>query len=309
MQIKSVFLKTFFKIYGLLNSKREFKDKFGFKRNNRNYFLDKLSNIKNNSSNALDHWNKITSELKTQLINDDSNFLRNKYIRDALHPDQYYYSFLYYKELRKNYNKTTLIEYCSDVGLGNPLRDLILKGASPASIKHFYLLNKIQQDFKINLKEFNSIVEFGGGYGSMCRIAFNNLEISNEWLIIDLPIMLELQKIYLKETVSKIKFQKINFFNDFMNLNVRDKSIFIATWSLSETPIEFRKKMEDWLVSFEYIFIAFQENYNNQSNLDYFQDLKLRLINTHNVNLNVCEFYPGHYYFNGQKINNVKLKS
>lgn len=307
MQIRKLFLKTFFKFYGFFNSKREFKDKFGFKAKNINDFLSKLKHINNSSSEALDHWTQITKEAKYQLKNDDSNFLRNKYIRDALHPDQYYYSWIFYKALRRTFSKSKLLDYCRDVGLGNPLRDIILNGASPTSIKHFYLLNKIQQDFNINLNKINFIVEFGGGYGSMCRVAFNNLGISNnKWSIIDLPIMLELQKLYLRETLSNINFQKINFFDNFSNIKIEDKSIFIATWSLSETPLEFRKKMETWLVNFEYIFIAFQENYNNQSNLDYFMDLKLKLKNSHKVKLKVSEFYPGHYYFNGQKLKEAK---
>ena len=87
----------------------------------------------------MNHWNKITQEITRQLESDDSNFLRNKYVKNALHPDQYFFSWMYFKELRKKYSKKSNQKYCKDIPLGNPLKDMILKDASPASIKHYYL--------------------------------------------------------------------------------------------------------------------------------------------------------------------------
>ena len=79
------------------------------------------------------------------------------------------------------------------------------------------------------------ITEFGGGYGSMCRVALNNLGLSDiKWEIIDLPIMLELQKAYLKESLSTKKFNQVGFHESTSKIFPVNNSLFIATWSLSE---------------------------------------------------------------------------
>tara|TARA_B100000212_G_scaffold341268_1_gene323965 strand:- start:1867 stop:2823 length:957 start_codon:yes stop_codon:yes gene_type:complete len=300
LKLDNLIHKIFFKYFGKFNSKKSFKNYYGFDELTKNHLMQNIFNLQNYSEDALNHWNKITQEIISQLNTDDSNFLRNEYVKNALHPDQYYFSWMYFKELRKKYSKKSLQIYCKDIGLGNPLKDMILKDASPASLKHFYLLDKIQKDLEINLNNIDFVTEFGGGYGSMCRIAFNNLKLSKiKWSIIDLPIMVELQKAYLKQSLTPETFENITFENSFKKITPKNKSIFIATWSLSETPIVLRSSLEEWLNEFSYIFIAFQKNYNEISNLEYFEQLKTKLYN-HKVEIYKNKSYPGHYYLKGR---------
>ncbi len=292
--------KLFFKYFGKLNSKKSFKNYYGFDEEIKNDLIQNIYKIKNYSEDALNHWNKITQEITKQLESDDSNFLRNDYVKNALHPDQYFYSWMFFKELRKTYSEKNLQKYCKDIALGNPLKDMILKDSSPTSLKHYYLLNKLQKDLEINLNNIDFVTEFGGGYGSMCRIAFNNLKLSKvKWSIIDLPIMVELQKAYLKQSLTTEKLENITFVNSFKKITPKNKSLFIATWSLSETPIVLRSSLEEWLNEFSYLFIAFQKNYNGISNLEYFEQLKTKLHN-HDVEIYKNKSYPGHYYLKGR---------
>ena len=61
------------------------------------------------------------------------------------------------------------------------------------------------------------------------------------------------------------------------NFNKNDlNSLFIANWSLSETPIKFRKKFKIIIKKSKYILIAFQENFEDIDNLKYFYSLKKR---------------------------------
>ena len=108
--------------------------------------------------------------------------------------------------------------------------------------------------------------------------------------------------------------------NFFLNSNMEEiknpqmknlDSLFIANWSISETPIKFRKKFEIIIKNSKYILIGFQENFENINNLKYFNNLKNRISNKFNVNIVKNKFYKGnvinkqnHFYFLAKKKNN-----
>ena len=295
MRISKLPFKLFFRLLGYFNSSLDFKSVRGFDSSTKYKFLENINSISINKQGAIDHWNEISTNIVDQITNDDKNFLRNPWVRNALHPNQYYYSFLYYKKLRENYSKEKLKHLCRDIGLGNPLNDIMVQGASPASLKHFFLLDNIQRELGIDFRNLNQIVEFGGGYGSMCRVFFDNMENNICWNIVDLPIIIELQKAYLSDSLKKEDFNKITFNTDCKNIKVDTKSLFIATWSLSETPLSLRYNLENWISSFDYIYITFQKQYGEISNYQYFNGLKGKL-ESHEVNIKQSNIYNGHYY-------------
>ena len=84
--------------------------------------------------------------------------------------------------------------------------------------------------------------------------------------------------------------------------------IFIANWSISETPINFRKKFEVIIKNSKYILISFQENFENLNNLNYFTNLKKKISRDFKVNIIKNKFYKGnifkkqnHFYFLAKK--------
>lgn len=101
---------------------------------------------------------------------------------------------------------------------------------SDVDAKHIFMLTFL---FNNNNLVYNRIVEIGGGFGNMGRLT-NNVIKFNNWDIIDIPHMLELQKFYLEHEIKDIS--KFSFINGYSDLNYKNNRIdlVIATHSLSE---------------------------------------------------------------------------
>ena len=61
------------------------------------------------------------------------------------------------------------------------------------------------------------------------------------------------------------------FISLFLNSGV--KSLFIASWSLSEAPIKIRENIESIISYFKYILIVYQHRHSGFDNLNYFDNL------------------------------------
>ena len=120
-----------------------------------------------------------------------------------------------------------------------------------------------------------------------------------------------LQFYYLKHNNLDVGFskkKKIHLTSNFKNLN-RKNDLFIANWSISETPIIFRKKFINNIANSKYILICFQEKFENINNLKYFNYLKSKLSNNFNIKIIKNKYYKGnfffkqnHYFFLGKKL-------
>ena len=106
--------------------------------------------------------------------------------------------------------------------------------------------------FNINLKNIDLIFEFGAGYGSFARL-LKNAGYKKKHLIFDLAFMTELQKMYLKNVfednglAEKSVLDNIFYFSEIanvkdVNIEKHKNNLFVATWSLSETPFDLREK-------------------------------------------------------------------
>ena len=83
----------------------------------------------------------------------------------------------------------------------------------------------------------------------------------------------------------------------------------MANWSLSETPISYRKKFFIKIKNSKYIFISFQEKFENLNNLKYFNDMKKLLFKKFKIKIIKNHFYHGnwlnkqnHYFLIGKKL-------
>ena len=79
--------------------------------------------------------------------------------------------------------------------------------------------------------------------------------------------------------------------------------MLIANWSLSETPLNFRKKIFFLIDKFDYQLISFQKNFENVDNLKYFSNLK----KYNQKKLRNTKLFPilkmkNHYYLFSSKI-------
>jgi putative sugar O-methyltransferase len=161
---------------------------------------------------------------------------------------------------------------------GYPLRYLKMLNTSCNSIHHAYHLDKFFQSVSFSkINEIDLIFEFGGGYGNLCRILYN-IGYTNEYWLFDLPEFSNLQEYYLSNTISG-KINEISFISELDELERRknylqNKNVlFIATWSLSESPISIREKVLDIFIDSNYYLIAYQKKFADIDNEKYFSTL------------------------------------
>jgi hypothetical protein len=141
---------------------------------------------------------------------------------------------------------------------------------SANAIHHAYHLSRLEEHIGTPVKAFQTIVEFGGGYGSMCRIA-RALGFAGKYLIFDLPEFSALQRFYLGSvcadvvTVSDIERLRSAI------RECEGPSLFIATWSLSEAPATLRRQILPLVSHFDAFLIAYQDRFGEEDNKAFFE--------------------------------------
>ena len=204
-------------------------------------------------------------------------------------------------ELKKDKNWILYKKLIEEDNVGNPVRYFLYPKSSGNRINHVYHLSVLTKGFNINLKKLNNVFEFGGGYGCMARI-FSKINKRTAFTCFDTNIVNLLQYYYLKQNNLDVGFSKKNKFHLISNIkkiNTRySNSLFIANWSLSETPINFRKKFIKSIRNSKLILISFQENFENIDNLKYFKNLKKNLEKKFEIKIIKNEFYKGNFFKN-----------
>ncbi len=186
-------------------------------------------------------------------------------------------------------------------------------------IHHAYQLCMSEKTSGKRVEDFRLVFEFGGGYGSMCRL-FHNLGFQGVYVIFDLPPFSALQRYYLKsigiQLIEKISVHEKNngvlclddfgdlgdLLNSFDSDNY-DESLFVATWSLSEAPVKFREKVLHFLPLFQDFMIGYQDLFEGVDNIKYFKEMRATLINVKWENFEI-PFLPGNYFLFGSREDN-----
>ena len=180
--------------------------------------------------------------------------------------------------------------------VGNPKRYYLNMSTSGNLIHHAYSISHLLNN--CDILDFNKVIELGGGYGSMCRL-FRNMNYFGKYIIYDLPEFSALQKFYLSSVDTKYTDNTI-FSSDMNKLNDDNISaLFIATWSFSEMPIELREQLLNYMI-FDYCIIAFQEEFDDIDNIDYFNKFMKKYKHI-NFNIIPIEHLRNHYYLVGTK--------
>lgn len=115
-----------------------------------------------------------------------------------------------------------------------------------------------------------NIVEFGGGYGSLCTRMYRLLK-PKRYNIIDLPELQKLQAEYLSEN-NVMNVAWYDSFQDYLQFQ-KSSGVFIALWSLSETPQHVRDYIEE-NADFDYYLLAYGDAFFDIKNLDYFDKFR-----------------------------------
>lgn len=161
--------------------------------------------------------------------------------------------------------------------VGNPPPYPQFPQSSGSRIHTLYNINELIKAFGPNISLFKTIFEFGGGYGSMYRL-IQKLGFSGSYLLYDIPEFSALQEFYL--TSLNIYFpNKIFLVSETKKMlstasTVEPFDLFIAMWSLSESPIELREIVWKAVGDPKFILIAYQSTFGNVDNKKYFTQIK-----------------------------------
>ena len=272
--------------------------------------LLKLKRIKKNSNLKLTHIKfnlEVVSLLKS---NNLDSFLREDFIQKMFFLHNRLFVFNELLELKKDKNWLFYKNLIIEDEIGDPIRYFLYIQSSGNRINHTYHLKLLSDHVKINLKKIVEVYEFGGGYGCMARI-FSKINKNIKYTIFDTEIVNLIQFYYLKSLNLKVGFnqKKIRLIHrQNYKKNKIKNSLFIANWSISETPLNFRKKFIKEILRREFFLISFQEKFENIDNLKYFLELQSKLKRRFTCEIIENKYYKGsfynkqkHYFFIGKK--------
>jgi hypothetical protein len=245
-----------------------------------------------------------------------SNFLRENIIQKIffVHNRVYILFMLFRIIFNKNklYKKLLLED-----NIGNPVKYFLYPSSSGNRIREVFHLLNFQDFSKISLNKINIIFEFGGGYGNMARL-FYKINKNINYKIFDTFYVNLLQYYYLRMLKIPLSFNEINNKNISLNYNISkynsfsrtDIKLFIANWSLSESPLKLRKIIMKKIINFDYILISYQEKFENINNHLYFSKIA-KNFNHKNFTvrlfkipfMNILKFTNNNYYLFIKKIN------
>jgi len=235
-------------------------------------------------------WKKNMNNLKELVLKDNPReFLRWDVILGTMFVGNEHYVLTELNHLRKKSDWNSRWEKAiQEVSVGNPIPFDKYHNSSANLIHHAYHLSQFEERTGISADKIDCVFEFGGGYGSMCRL-FYNLGFEGKYIIFDLPHFSALQTYYLKAIgINVCEFDRIQSSeNDVVCISDIDtlkntlsgndglsNSIFIATWSISEAPLHIRDSILPLVSHFRSFLIAYQDNFGEINNIMYFEDLK-----------------------------------
>ena len=239
------------------------------------------------------------------------NFLRKNFIQKIFFLQNRLFVFRELSVLKNSRKWKWYKKLLVEDHVGNPIRYFLYLKSSGNRINHVYHLHVMENELKIDLKkDVKSIFEFGAGYGLMARI-FSKINLKIGYVCFDTKHVNLLQYYYLKHNNLDVGFSKKRRVYLESNLkNIKKKNdLFIANWSLSETPISYRKKLISRMLESKYIFISFQHQFEEINNLRYFNSLKIKLSKKFDIKIIKNKFFKGniflnqdHYFFLGKKL-------
>ena len=208
-------------------------------------------------------------------------------------------------------------EAIAEVAVGHPIPFIFYPKSSGNLIHQAYHLAQFKQHTGVVAHRIDLVFEFGGGYGAMCRL-FHNLGFRGRYVIFDLAPFSALQEYYLKATGLEVhpatsfaeKQSGVFCVSDSKELRRvfspsgawEDlETAFLATWSLSEAPIEARDPIIALISGFDSVLAAYQGEFGGVDNCQFFMDFRRNFTGMSWYNWEI-EHLPGHYYLMANKV-------
>jgi hypothetical protein len=127
---------------------------------------------------------------------------------------------------------------------------------SYVTANHLIYLTFLIKHFRFNEIEDLRILEFGGGYGNVCRLLFKLVININNYTIIDIPGMSRLQEFFLKKNLDETQLERILYSDSLNEVKKQKFDLVIANHSLSELPIEKYFESSEVLETTNYLFYS-----------------------------------------------------
>jgi len=201
-----------------------------------------------------------------------------------------------------------------ETAVGQPSLYWKYPASSGNLIHQAYHLARFSDKTAVNVASLDYVLEFGGGYGSMCRLFFN-LGFKGKYVIFDLPLFSALQKYFLKTiglqvcSIQAFKQAKtgviclsdIQELNDLLSDgNELGNSMFVATWSIDEAPVAIRDSVLSQSSRFKAFLFAYNVAFGEVDNIDFFISLQSRYKDVSWQSFKI-EHLPGNNYLFGGK--------
>ncbi len=256
-----------------------------------------------NYPDASESWLRNLETIKLEVEKEEiSNFLRwgciksTMFVGNAPYIDIEFLSILEHKDWLTRWEKAI-----QESAIGNPVPYKFYPKSSGNLIHNIYHVLNFEQYSGINInKEIELIVEFGGGYGCMKR-AICQAGYTGHYVLFDFPHLSALQKYYLQATGMADRTHFVSTekeLEDVLYKQASKKGMFIGTWSISETRLEYREKIFDILKNFKAYLIAYQNMFDGVDNDEYFfeygeEHTKYNWINLPMLHLGVNKYIFG----------------
>ena len=306
-----IFLKIKLKLLSIMLDSIESRlDRFG---EDSRCLRDEICSIKLSQGNE---WvlmlGKIQEDFRSSKI-PTSKFLKYKSIKGPLHSNQQYLAMKYLKAINTSMSQFSsdrrdlLNELLTDEPFGAPNSSYFCPRSSTQNIQHIYHLLLMQRNLGLDFNTLSRVFEFGGGYGNVARL-ISMSGFCGTYSIFDFNLMGLIQKYYLsnaRATADKFtQFEFVSSLEEFTkdSIDIDDgNSLFIATWSMSESPVAVRESLLNKIKSTKYIYITFQDRWHGNDNLEYFSSLSAKL-KSHTSHIIPCTIFTGNYYFVGTRL-------
>jgi hypothetical protein len=255
-------------------------------------------------------WATFATEIRDALrLNGADQFLRLRPIAKTLHSRQRSHTRKYLEYLLGSKRFSPAIQLAlTESPVGRPLVNPHYPLSSPLLVQHGYHLTRLLESTDFDLAKLRLVVEFGGGYGGFFRL-LRNLGYRDRYLICDLPVMCALQRFYLRNVFptepgagppANLQWLPGEDYGALEREAAQHRpSLFIATWSLSETPIEVRNRVAAILGGFSFILITYQRTFGSHDNAEYFTGLQ-KSLPQFKWQHTECPVYGNNFYLIGQ---------
>ena len=174
---------------------------------------------------------------------------------------------------------------------GRPWRYFAYPWSSGNLLHHCYHVYRYEKATACSITDVDLILEFGGGYGSMCRL-LRRLGFRGRYVVFDLPQFSALQRFFLESlgdeaprcTHDPAEDADVYLVSSTGDLDAALAGVkarraqFIATWSLSEAPVRVREQVFDAVRGVTSRFlVAYQDTFGEVDNVAYLEGWRSRM--------------------------------